>query len=78
MTIDVATGQETELKTQSWRVINGILWSPTGNHLIISARTPDALYSQVWMLDYPGGEARRPTNDLDGYFGSAVPLTDGC
>ena len=68
MTIDVATGRETEFKTQSWRVINCVLWSPSGTHLIISARTPDALYSQVWMLDYPDGEARRLTNDLDGYF----------
>jgi len=68
MTVDAVTGQETELKTQSWRVINCILWSPNGKHLVISARTPDALYSQVWMLDYPDGEARRVTNDLDGYF----------
>jgi len=68
MTVDAVTGQETELKTQSWRVINCILWSPNGKQLVISARTPDALYSQVWMLDYPDGEARRLTNDLDGYF----------
>ena len=68
MTVDVATGQETELKTQSWRAINCLLWSPSGNHLLISARTPDALYSQVWVLDYPDGEARRLTNDLEGYF----------
>src|SRR5262249_31873689 len=38
LTIDVAAGQETELKTPRWRAIQHALWTPNGKHLIVSAR----------------------------------------
>jgi Tol biopolymer transport system component/DNA-binding winged helix-turn-helix (wHTH) protein len=68
VTIDVSTGQETELKTPAWRAIFRALWMPSGKHLVVSARTPDEPYPQVWMIDYPNGEVRRLTNDLEAYF----------
>jgi Tol biopolymer transport system component/DNA-binding winged helix-turn-helix (wHTH) protein len=68
LTVDVATGQETELKTQSWRGWTRALWAPNGKHLYVSARATDEPYPQLWMITYPDGKAHRLTNDLEGYF----------
>jgi Tol biopolymer transport system component/DNA-binding winged helix-turn-helix (wHTH) protein len=65
---DRVTGKETEMKTQRWRAISRVLWTPNGKHLIFSARATNESYSQVWMLDYPDGAVRRLTNDLESYF----------
>jgi len=68
LTVDVATGQETELKTQNWRGWTRALWAPNGKHLYVSARATDEPYPQLWMITYPDGKAHRLTNDLEGYF----------
>ncbi len=68
LTVDVVTGQETELKTPRWRAIFRALWTPNSKQLILTARATDESYSQVWMLAYPDGEVRRLTNDLESYF----------
>lgn len=68
LNVDVATGQETELKSPRWHEITRILWTPNGKHLIVAARAPDEAASQVWMLSFPDGEVRRLTNDLESYF----------
>jgi Tol biopolymer transport system component/DNA-binding winged helix-turn-helix (wHTH) protein len=72
LTVDVATGQETELKTQSWRGWTRALWAPNGKHLYVSARATDEPYPQLWMITYPDGKAHRLTNDLEGYFWSSL------
>src|SRR5262245_42144027 len=68
LTVDVATGQETELNTQNWRGWTCALWAPNGKHLYVSARATDEPYPQLWMITYPDGKAHRLTNDLEGYF----------
>jgi Tol biopolymer transport system component len=68
LTVDVATGAETELKTPRWRAITRALWHPKGNYLVVSARDMNEATSQLWLLDYPEGEIRRLTNDLESYF----------
>ncbi|MGH9948329.1 MAG: winged helix-turn-helix domain-containing protein [Pyrinomonadaceae bacterium] len=69
---DLATGQETELNTPKWRAVARILWMPDGSSLVFSARKTDEPSSQLWMLDYTGGEIRRLTNDLESYFWLSV------
>jgi Tol biopolymer transport system component/DNA-binding winged helix-turn-helix (wHTH) protein len=68
LSIDIITGQETELKTLTWRDITRVLWTPDGKYLIISARAANEPNSQLWMVPYPSGEVRRLTNDLESYF----------
>lgn len=68
VTLDVATGEETELKTPRWRAVSRALWSPKGNYLIVSAREINETTSQLWMVGFPDGEVRRLTNDLEAYF----------
>jgi Tol biopolymer transport system component/DNA-binding winged helix-turn-helix (wHTH) protein len=66
-TVDVETGEETELKTPRWRAISHALWLPSGQ-MIVSAREAEEPNSQIWMLDTENGETRRLTNDLESYF----------
>lgn len=68
LTVDVSTGGSSELKTSKWRAVLHALWMPDGKRLVISAREGSEPSSQIWMLDYPEGEIRRLTNDLEGYF----------
>ncbi len=68
VTVDVSTGEETELKTPRWRAVSRALWSPNGNYLIVSAREINETTSQLWMLGFPDGGVRRLTNDLEAYF----------
>lgn len=66
--IDIASRQESELKTPKWRSISSIVWMPDGRNLIVSAREKSEASSQLWMLGYPDGNIRRLTNDLENYF----------
>jgi Tol biopolymer transport system component/DNA-binding winged helix-turn-helix (wHTH) protein len=66
--VDVSTGEEREAPTMRWRNITMALWTPSGKHLIFSARAIKEPTSQLWMLAYPDGPLRRLTNDLEGYF----------
>jgi eukaryotic-like serine/threonine-protein kinase len=68
LTINIADGAETPLKTPRWRAIQRALWLPNGKRLIVSAREAKEPYSQLWLLSYPDGEVRRLTNDLEAYF----------
>jgi len=66
--VDVLTGEEREAPTARWRNITMALWTPSGKHLIFSARAIKEPTSQLWMLTYPEGPLRRLTNDLEAYF----------
>jgi TolB protein len=66
--VDVATGEETELKIPRWRAIFRVLWMPDGKRLLMTARAGGEQYSQIWMLRVSDGELRRLTNDLESYL----------
>jgi len=68
LTVEVSDGKESELKTPQWRAVTRILWTTDGKHLIVAARAANEPSSQLWMIDYPDGEVRRLTNDLESYF----------
>jgi eukaryotic-like serine/threonine-protein kinase len=69
--IGVADRKESTLTSKRWRYIQDVAWLPDGDGFIISARddasTP-GLALQIWRISYPGGEARRITNDLNNYM----------
>jgi TolB protein len=73
--LDVANGTETTLTGQRWRFIKDVAWLPFGDAFIINARdeaSAPELAMQVWRVSYPGGEARRITNDLNNYTGISI------
>ena len=72
----LADGQEAMISTARWRFIPGLAWLPDKSGLLIAGRDRPSAPStpaQIWQLSYPGGEARKVTNDLTEY--ASVSLT---
>jgi len=66
--IDVASGVETPVGEGAWAAIETVAWLPGGRGFVAAAVAdePDATM-QIWHFNYPGGERRRITNDLNSY-----------
>lgn len=65
--ISVKDGSERLLSEQRWQGVLGLEWLKDGSGLLISASDEALTRNQVWLLSYPGGEARQITNDLGQY-----------
>jgi Tol biopolymer transport system component/tRNA A-37 threonylcarbamoyl transferase component Bud32 len=66
----VSDGRETPISSARWRYIGGLAWLPDRSALVIAARdraSAPGTPAQIWEVAYPGGEARRLTNDLNHY-----------
>jgi Tol biopolymer transport system component len=74
--ISVQDGSESPIRSQAWLRLRGVSWLPDASGLVVSGRDPDMQRSQLWEINYPGGETRRITNDLQTYNG-AVLTRDG-
>lgn len=61
--VSVADGSEKPLTYRRWRFVGQVAWLSDGGGLVMTAA--DETYRQLWHLSYPGGEARRITNDLN-------------
>jgi eukaryotic-like serine/threonine-protein kinase len=71
---DTNNGQEEPIGSTKWGYIGGMAWLVNGSGLIL-AGNPLTGNSQIWEVSYPGGQARRITNDLSNY--SNLSLTTG-
>jgi Tol biopolymer transport system component/DNA-binding winged helix-turn-helix (wHTH) protein len=73
--VPVDGGPEKIISTELWEV-SQLTWLPDGRGLVMTAiqHTPGSIpsNSQVWRINYPSGEARRITNDLNQYRGVSV------
>jgi len=58
---------------ERWGVIDDVVWHPSGDSLLVTAREATSNQNQVWEVAYPGGGRRRLTNDLNGY--NSVSIT---
>jgi eukaryotic-like serine/threonine-protein kinase len=68
----VEDGKEQELSSQSWGFAARTAWLPDMSGLLLVAG--DLIRdSQLWIVSYPEGKARRVTNDLSSY--RAIGLT---
>ncbi|HLL71830.1 MAG TPA: winged helix-turn-helix domain-containing protein [Pyrinomonadaceae bacterium] len=71
--VQVADGKQTIFKTHQWDAVQAIEWLADGTGLIVAARdTASLLAHQLWQVDYPGGEARTITKDLNSYSSASV------
>jgi Tol biopolymer transport system component len=71
--VKVDDGSIRDLTSQKWGGIGRVSWAPDGAGLILAATEYGRkTSSQLWYLSYPGGEARRITNDLDDYDGVSL------
>jgi len=76
MEIPVDGGNPKPIGSEKWADVNRMIWMPDGSGLIMTARPEfSSVGTQVWLLPYPGGQARRITNDLNGYGGVSLGLT---
>jgi serine/threonine protein kinase len=61
-------GVEKPIISQKWFFIERIAWLRDGDGLVITASEQPFSSYQIWHIAYPGGEARRITNDLNTYL----------
>ena len=71
--VDVATGAERMVATPDWRLVSRMAWLPDGSGLLVNAQESAGESSnQVFLVNYPSGEARRITSDLSSYSGLSL------
>src|SRR5215469_11301200 len=76
-TVAVGSAAETQLGTKDWGYLRRMSWMPDGSAVVFgSPISKPSLNAQLWMVSYPGGEARRITNDLNFYTGASI-TSDG-
>ncbi|MGI8734568.1 MAG: protein kinase domain-containing protein [Pyrinomonadaceae bacterium] len=70
----VEGGEERVLTSQRWYQIQRLAWLADGSGLLMTAaeKASDLRTRQIWHLSYPGGEARKITNDLNNYAGISL------
>jgi serine/threonine protein kinase/Tol biopolymer transport system component len=73
VTVGVTDGKERQITSQRWANIVALSWVADGSGLIITAAEPEVSYvRQIWYVSYPGGEARKITNDANNYVGLSL------
>lgn len=65
--IDVATGEQTQLKSPEWYRVYESWWQADGKGLFVLVREKKGDFVQIWELEYPNGKARNITNDSNDY-----------
>jgi Tol biopolymer transport system component len=67
--VNTEDGSVKPLSPQRWTWVGQVAWLGDGSGLLAIAWHLDAsvFADQIWHLSYPNGEARRVTNDLNGY-----------
>src|SRR5215217_6994019 len=74
--VPIEGGNPVAIGSEKWASVGRVLWLADGSGLIITAQPEfSSIGTQVWLLPYPNGPARRITNDLNGYGEVSVGLT---
>jgi len=61
-----------------WFSMSALAWVQDGSGVVVTAaEEKGGLFEQVWLVSYPGGEARRITNDLNQYAGISITADSG-
>src|SRR5262249_21075383 len=74
--VPVAGGALQPIGSQKWANVGRVIWLADGSGLIMTAQPEfSSIGTQIWFLPYRSGEARRITNDLNGYGDVSLGLT---
>ena len=65
--VEVDGGREKPISSQQWLELEAVMWLGDGSGLVLLANDRSIFSRQIWQLSYPGGEARRVTNDFNNY-----------
>ena len=67
MEVNVSDGSERPISSREWTHVVFIAWLPDKSGLIVVGASEHTSPQQIWRLTYPGGEARKLTNDVSNY-----------
>ena len=74
--VPVEGGDPKPIGAEHWANVGRVVWMTDGSGLVMTARPESSsIGTQIWFLPYPRGEARRITNDLNGYGEVSLGLT---
>ena len=74
--IPVEGGDPRPIGSEKWASVGRVVWLADGSGLIMTAQPESSsIGTQVWFLPHPSGQARRITNDLNGYGEVSLGLT---
>jgi serine/threonine protein kinase/Tol biopolymer transport system component len=74
--VPVEGGDPRPIGSEKWASVGRVIWLADGSGLIMTAQPESSsIGTQIWFLTYPGGQARRITNDLNGYGEVSLGLT---
>jgi Tol biopolymer transport system component len=65
--VQVGDGSARKLPGARWNSASCQAWLPDGSGLVVSAQDRSGAPYQLWLVDYPSGEMRRVTHDLNDY-----------
>ena len=65
--VRIEDGEQHPITSQRWADVGRIGWIHDGSGLVTTTTDKASPSSQIWLISYPSGEARRITNDLNGY-----------
>ena len=68
--VNAATGAVQTIGSRTWNNVSALRWLPGSAAFLVTAtdcRVSDQ--SQIWLVEYPAGTARRITKDLVDYYG---------
>ena len=72
MEVGVGGGWERQLSSKRWIEVGQMRWLADGQGLVATAQDENSSTHQLWHFAYPGGTARRLTNDLNDYRGLSL------
>ena len=73
--IALADGAFKVVTPQRWHAVGRVAWFNDGSGMAVAATESMSGNWQIWQVSYPGGEARRVTNDLHNYGFTSLTLT---
>ena len=72
--VDVSNGAIKPLTTEKFSGIGKMNWTNDGRSLVFVGKRP-RIENQLYLMDYPSGEVRRITNDLEAYGNYGLSIT---
>lgn len=75
--VGVEDGEQREVTSRKWFNVETVAWLSDGSGLVLNAADRGTISKQIWQLSYPGGEARKITNDLNDYHKISLAADSG-
>jgi serine/threonine protein kinase/Tol biopolymer transport system component len=72
--IDAATGQVHRINEQTWAQMGRTQWLPGNRVLFTATQGPEGAF-QFWIAPFPGGPARRVTDEARGFGNASVGVS---